>query len=582
MRGAESDIQVMRDLPVPVRDGVVLRCDVYRPAGTGPFPVLVQRTPYDKAVYDAVGRKYAESGYLIVIQDVRGQFASEGTFEPWVNEAADGYDTIEWAASLAGGSGRVGTIGTSYQAAAQWQAAMTQPPHLTAMVTAVTPADYYDQWVFPGAFALSFNSTWLLNNVAQSAARRLPDGEVIAAAMSKAYAKLHEHWYRWLPLRDFPPLRPQDSRIAPYFFDWINRHAERDDYWDQLSLRHRYQRVQVPVLIYEGWYDVFAAGGIENYEGVRALAGTEHARQGSRLVIGPYAHNNWGRRVGDIDFGPAADSTYLDTTIAWFDYWLKGIGSGLADQPAVRYFTMGANTWQTAEQWPPPGIRVTSYFLAGETAANGLAGGGQLLTTPPGAAQRRDTYRYDPEDPVPSIGGNGCCYEPQSPMGPRDQRPAERRADVLVYSSAVLARDTEVTGTPVAHLYVSSSARCTDFTAKLVDVHPDGMAINVCAGIARVALEPSGSVGGQQVSQVTVAMSPTSIRFLAGHRIRVEISSSNFPLYDRNPNTGEPFGQSAAICIAQQTVFHAGRFSSRIELPVRTDDAHGARADSPT
>ena len=254
-------VGVERDVEITMRDGTVLRADVYRPAAGDAVPVIVQRTPYDKSLYDAAGRAYAERGYLMVIQDVRGQFASDGLFEPWVNEGADGYDTIEWAAALPGCSGKVGTVGTSYQAAAQWQAARLQPPHLAAMATPVTPADYYDQWVFPsGAFALSFNTTWLLNNVGQSAARKLPDGAEISAAMADSYAGLLTGGFEQLPLGRFAPLRPDDRRVTPYFFDWLELHPERDAYWDQLSMRGHHRDVLVPVLNYEGWYDVFVDG----------------------------------------------------------------------------------------------------------------------------------------------------------------------------------------------------------------------------------------------------------------------------------------------------------------------------------
>jgi putative CocE/NonD family hydrolase len=564
--GRTGEVSLARDVEVVVRDGTVLRADVYQPAGEAAVPAIVQRTPYDKSLYDAAGRAYAERGYLVVVQDVRGQFASDGAFEPWVNEGTDGYDTIEWVAAQPGCTGKVGTAGTSYQAVAQWQAACLRPPHLTAMATPVTPADYYDQWVYPGgAFALSFNTTWLLNNVGRSAVRRLPGGTEIADAMEQAYAALPDGGFTELPLSTFAALRPHDRRVAPYFFDWLSEHAERDDYWNNLSLRNRYDAVQVPVLSYEGWYDVFVDGGIENFAGMQADGGTAAARTGSRLVVGPYAHNNWGRQVGDVDFGSDADDTYFAVTLAWFDHWLKGEGSGLSAQPPVRYFTMGANVWNAADSWPPPGHAPTSLYLASSGGgANGLAGGGELAAKAGAGDRTADTFTYDPAEPVPSIGGNGCCYPPQSPMGPYDQRAVELRSDVLVYTGPQLSRALEVTGTATVTLWAASSAPATDFTAKLVDVHPDGNAINICGGIVRTAMPAGG-----QPARLSITLSATSIAFLPGHRVRLEISSSNFPLYDRNPNTGLPPGSSTRLCAAQQTVLHSAAYPSHLTLPVK-------------
>jgi putative CocE/NonD family hydrolase len=569
---AVPEVDVSRDVPVRMRDGVVLRADVYRPRVAGALPALVQRTPYNKAVYDAHARQYAAHGYLVVMQDVRGQFASQGTFDPWIHEGTDGYDTIEWAARLTGCDGKVGMMGTSYQAAAQWQAARLRPPHLAAMVPAVSPADYYDQWVFPsGAFALSFNESWLLNNVAQTAARRLPDGAAIAARMAQAYTELTSTWYRTLPLNRFAPLLPDDRRIAPYFFDWINRHSARDAYWDRLSLRGDYSKIAVPALIFDGWYDVFLAGGIENHLSMRAHGGSWQARAGTTLVIGPYAHNGWGRTLGEMDYGAAAVDTSTQVTLDFFDWWLKGLRTPAASKPAVTYFSMGVNTWRTAASWPPPRARAATYYLHGKGSANGLGGDGTLSRVRP-RAESPDRFAYDPNDPVPSVGGNGCCYVAQSPMGPYDQRAVERRPDVLVYTTDPLPRDTDVTGPIRVDLYASSSAVDTDFTAKLVDVWPDGRAINISGGIVRASHRHSDRtprpIKPNTCYQFRIDLSPTSNVFLAGHRIRLEISSSDFPRYDRNPNTGAAFGQSAAVLTAHQTVWHDAARPSSVTLSI--------------
>lgn len=538
---AKSDVQIERDVTTAMRDGIILRSDVYTPTTPGSYPVVVQRTPYDKSVYTALGEYYARAGYVYVMQDVRGQFASDGVWDPWVNEANDGFDTIEWAAGLPCSNGDVGAVGTSYQAAAAWQAAIQRPPALKAMACAVTPADYYDQWVFPGgAFSLSFNTTWLLRNVASSAAVRLDDGESIASSMSTAYDGI-ESWYRYLPLREFPPLVPDDRRIAPYFFDWINTHSQRDAFWDGLSLRGRYQEVDVPVLNVAGWYDVFTRGGIENFTGLQT-AGRE-----TKLVVGPWAHNDWATGLGEVDFGADSKRTFPGLAVEWFERWLKG-GSP-ADDAAVSYFSMGDCTWRRTSQWPPPGTMHQAFDLGGDGKLGSCSG-------------PSDTYVYDPANPVPSVGGQGCCYAPQSPFGPYDQRSVEARPDVLSYTTDPLAGPLEIAGPVSAELYVESTAPSTDFTAKLVDVHPGGRAINLCEGIVRIADVDSAE-------RIVIDLGSTAYVFAPGHAIRLEVSSSNFPMYDRNPNTGEPFGQTSRLAVARQTVHHDAARPSALHLPVQ-------------
>lgn len=540
---AQADVLIDRDVSTAMRDGVVLRSDVYSPALPGARPVLVQRTPYDKSVYTMLGEYYARAGYVYVLQDVRGQFASDGVWDPWVNEADDGFDTIAWAATLPGSNGDVGAVGTSYQAAAAWQTAILRPPALKAMACAVTPADYYDQWVFPGgAFSLSFNTTWLLRNVANSATSKLHDGEAIAAGMSVAYERM-EQWYGYLPLREFPPLLPDDRRIAPYFFDWINSHSTRDPFWEGLSLRGRHHEVEVPVLNVAGWYDVFTSGGIENFQSLR------DANRTSKLVVGPWAHNDWGTGLGDVDFGPDSKRAFPGLAVEWFDRWLKDVEP--ADDSAVTYFSMGDCTWRRASEWPPPGTATVAFGL-GSDGVLGSTGGSS------------DTYTYDPGNPVPSVGGQGCCYAPQSPFGPYDQRVIEARPDVLLYSTPALESELEVAGPVSVDLYVESSALSTDFTAKLVDVHPDGTAINLCEGIVRIPRLERG-----KAEHVVINAGSTAHVFAPGHRVRLEISSSNFPMYDRNPNTGDPFGQFSRVVVAQQTVHHDETRPSALNLPVQ-------------
>ncbi|SKB48012.1 hypothetical protein SAMN06295920_10396 [Rhizorhabdus histidinilytica] len=573
--GATEEIDVATNLSVAMRDGTLLRADLYRPAGPGPFPTLIQRTPYNKDMFAGLGRIFAARGFLTVIQDMRGQFASEGRFLPWVHEGDDGYDSIEWAARLPQSNGRVGTFGASYSGFCQWQAALRRPPHLAAMAVQVAPADLYEQWVYPGgAFALSFNETWLLHNVAASAAARLPDGKAIQAGMARDYAALRDHWYDHLPLDDFPPLLPDRPELTGYYFDWLKHHPTRDDYWQALSLRGRHGRISVPVLNFAGWYDVFLAGTIENYQAMRDHGGSRVARRNSSLVIGPWAHLNWGTRLGDVDFGAAAVSPFVDMTAAWFDRWLRNHGNaGPADEAPIHYFMMGENRWRTASNWPPGPPRPVPYHLASGGRANSLAGDGRLDTAPPAPRSKPDRFVYDPATPVPSIGGHSCCYGPESPMGPYDQRPVESRSDVLVYTSDALPAELAIAGPVTVELWAATSAPDTDFTAKLVAVEPDGRAINLSDGIIRAryrnGFEHPEPVQPGTAHRYRITLNPTAHLFKAGHRIRVEISSSNFPTYDRNPNSGDPIGRSIRMMPAQQVVFHDESHPSALILPVQ-------------
>jgi len=438
----------------------------------------------------------------------------------------------------------------------------------------MTSSDYYEGWTYQdGAFSLAFLESWPLMDIARSAALRLPDGEQIAAGMDQAVSELNTTWYSHLPLAGFPPLHPDDPRIAPYFYDWI-RHPTNDAYWKQWSIRRRYDRIKVPALNFDGWYDVFNNGAIENFTGMREQGGSEAARRGQRLVIGPWMHLPWDPQVGELDFGPEARNPIDRLQLRWFDHWLKGARNGVGSEPPVRVFVMGANEWRSASDWPIPGTRFTDYYLHSGGRANSAAGDGRLSRRPP--AETRDAaadgFTYDPTNPVPSVGGHSCCTPDVAPIGPYDQRSVEQRSDVLVYTTRPLDRAVEATGPITVTLYASSTARDTDFTAKLVDVHPDGRAINLNDGIQRaryrLSTERPKLIEPGRAYRYKINVWPTSNLFKPGHRIRLEISSSNFPMYDRNPNTGAPFGQSAATQEARQTILHDPAHPSKLTLPL--------------
>ena len=569
----ECTFTVQNDVATPMRDGTVLRSNVYTPDGPGPYPILMVRTPYnkDRPFNGAYGAPDAWAGncYIVVSQDVRGQYKSDGIWYPFRSEATDGYDAIEWAAALPKSSGKVGMYGFSYPGATQWLPATLRPPHLTAIIPAMTSSDYRDGWTYEGgALYQAFTQYWPMNSIANSAVRHLPEGTALDAEFAAAQQAYVDKWKWFLPLKDYAPLHPEDPRVAAYHFDWL-RHPEDDAYWQAWSIRRRWTQVTVPAINFEGWYDLFVNGAIENFVGMRKNGGSQLARDGQRLVIGPWVHLGWQQKVGDIDFGPEAVSPMPELMKRWYDYWLKGVKNGVDTEPRVRVFVMGANKWRTSNDWPIEGTEYRKYYLHSKGAANTASGDGTLDTKKPDAEGPADQYKYDPKDPVPSIGGR---FQQVVPPGPRDQRPLLTRSDVLVYTTPPLENDVEVTGPIAVTLYAASSATDTDFTAKLDDVHPDGTSMLISYGIQRARYRESQArqslIKPGQTYKYTIQVWPTSNLFKAGHRMRVEISSSNFPMFDRNPNTGHPFGQDSELKIADQTIFHDKDRPSMITLPI--------------
>ena len=564
------------DVPATMRDGIVLRADVYRPRTSEPVPVILMRTQYGKSGAQAGSRYqtpdwFASHCYLVVIQDVRGQGTSGGTFSEFTHDMEDGYDSVEWAATLPGSNGKVGMYGSSYVGATQWLAATTAPPHLVTIVPANTAADYYDGWTYEGGeFRLAFVQPWAMG-LATSAAQNRNDQATVAQL--KAAAADPTRWMEFRPFKDLPPMQPQNPAVAPWYFDWI-RNSTRDDFWRQFSIRDRYPSVKVPVLDFEGWYDAFLAGGTENFAGMVAHGGTELARDNQRLVIGPWDHVNWGRPASSPapllkDVGAVGDSPVNDLMLAWFDHFLKGQQNDVAGKPRVDYFVMGANIWKSATSWPLPQTNWTTLYLSGLGGVEDRKG--ELVSTAPGV-QPPDTYTYDPAFPAPSLGGHSCCGAQSGPQGPYDQSPVEQRSDVLVYSSAALEHDTEVTGPVTVRLWAQSTSADTDFTAKLTVVKPDGQVMNLNNGILRTSFrdslsDPTATTPGRPY-EYQIQVWPTSYEFRSGDRIRLEISSSDYPQFAPNPNTGAPFGTDTAARTATQTILHDGEHPSAVTLPV--------------
>ncbi|MCU1641932.1 MAG: peptidase [Nocardia sp.] len=577
------------DVPATMRDGTVLRSDVYRPKTTDPVPVILMRTQYGKSAPQIQPSRYqtpdwfASHCYLVVIQDVRGLGRSDGVFSEFGNDIQDGYDSVEWAAALPGSSGKVGMYGSSYVGATQWLAAVGAPPHLTTIVPANTASDYYDGWTYEGgAFRLAFVEPWAMGTIGTESAQRRNDGPTVKE-LTDAVSNFTS-WMKFQPYKDFPPMQPGNPAVAPWFFDWI-RHSARDDYWKQWSIREHYPQVQIPVLDVEGWYDAFLAGGTENFAGMVAQGGTPEAKQNQRLVIGPWDHVGWGRPDSPFaprlkQIGAVANSPINDLMLAWFDQFLKGKSNGVSGSPRVDYFLMGANRWKSATNWPLPQTQWQDYYLSG-SGANGIIGRmGKLTTHAPGGAADPDRYVYDPADPAPSSGGHSCCGASSGPQGPFEQGAVEQRSDVLTYDTDPLSADTEVTGPVTVKLWASSTAPDTDFVARLEVVSPDGTSVNLNNGILRAAFrdslsDPSLLVPGRPY-QFTIKIWPTSYQFKAGDRIRIAVTSSDYPQYAPNPNTGDRFGDNARTQPATQTIYKDAAHPSSVRLPIIPAGAEGS------
>jgi uncharacterized protein len=564
------EILLERNVAMKTRDGVTLYADIYRPKSSEKFPVILMRTPYDKSVGWAVSPvfKIVPRGYVVIIQDVRGRYSSEGEWYPFRHERADGYDTVEWAAALPYSNGKVGMMGGSYVGATQMLAAIAQPPHLTAVAPEVTASNYHNGWTYQsGAFEQWFDQSWT-SQLAQNTLARWTDQNTNARLGAPT-----------LPLANYPVFNfgqlPADSQLtaalAPYYFDWL-AHPDYDDYWKQWSIEEHFSNIRVPMLQVGGWYDIFSAGTLRNYMGAKAHGGTEAARSQQHLLIEIGGHAGFGRRIGDVDFGPhALENPYTDVILDWYDFLFKGVQNEYATEKPVKLFVMGANEYRQRDDWPPPQARYTKYFLHSQGKANSLRGDGSLSTSPP-KSEPADSYVYNPLNPVPTTGGPLCCDGKHLEPGPRDQRSVENRDDVLVYSVGPLSSDLEVTGPITATLFVKSSAVDTDFTGKLVDVAPDGFARNLTEGILRMRYRDSAEhaawMNPEEIYQISLDLWATSNVFLRGHSLRLEISSSNFPRFDRNLNTGEDveFGRTGVN--ATNTILHDAQHPSALVLPI--------------
>jgi uncharacterized protein len=561
------EVRFLYDNRVPMRDGVHLSTDVFLPKGGGAWPVILLRTPYQSLWSRWIGHAlwWAQRGYAFAIQDCRGKFESEGTFYAYVDDGRDAYDTLEWIIEQPWCNGKIGTWGRSYGGLYQWLLGPLQSPHLTCMAPHVINDDYFrDYHYVGGAFQLTLS---LMAAVCFSV-------NVDITQEGSALLFNNTKFIRQLPLIDMDVAAI--GREIPFWRDWLT-HDRYDDYWEAISAFGKHSQIDVPIFQQGGWYDAYPASAFSHWQRMTTEAPSEKTRRSQKLLMGPWSHGVPTSSVlGEIDFGPNAYLVVREEDKRWYDYWLKGEENGVMDEPPIRIFVMGDNEWRFENEWPLARTEYVSWYLHSQGRANSLFGDGALSPEPPGA-EPADRFSYDPDRPVPSIGGNNSTQdwsrtaeEPIIP-GPMDQRTIERRDDVLVYTSEPLEQDLEVTGPLEMTLYAASSAPDTDFAAKLIDVFPNGYAMNISEGIIRARyrdddrnptfLEPN------EAAKFTIRLYPTSNVFKKGHRIRLDITSSNFPRFSRNLNTDEPVAMGTRVEIAQQTVLHSIEYPSHIVFP---------------
>jgi putative CocE/NonD family hydrolase len=550
-----DEISVGTDVEIPMRDGTLLRGDLYRPKSGDRFPAILTRMPYGKGEYycymPAIGRFWARKGYAYLAQDVRGKWSSEGEWDPFINEAHDGYDTIDWVAGQPWCDGNIGMVGESYYGYTCWAAATTGHPNLKCIAPSTTAMDIQGTWIFNGgAFCLQTMGTWAI--------------EMNATEYNNPLRLDYGH----LPLLS---MDDDAGTPCPYYRDWL-RHPTRDSYWSAINLHEQYARIKIPALHFSGWYDVFLKATFEDWQGIRDHSDDASTRQNQWLVIGPWDHEyttDDTHRIGRLDIGDASATTHWDQCQAFFDYWLRGADNGFHRTPRVQLFTIGDDIWHSGSEWPPEGITYHNYYFHSMGNAHQAGSDASLSLTAPISEEPADAYTYDPLDPVALTLGIDLWSRAQV-LQDRAQLP--ERPDVLVYQSGPLAEDLQITGPITVTLYASSSAVDTDFTAALVDIFPGGYAHLIQEGITRSAYRFSdrettpGEPG--RVHEYDIDLWATSFVVKAGHRLRVEISSSNFNRYDRNPNTGEPFGTAIHPVSADQRVFHTAQYPSHITLPI--------------
>lgn len=560
---------IEKNIMVSMPDGVHLATDIYRPETEEALPVLINRTPYDK---DREGtsfevQAYINAGYAVAIQDVRGRYHSEGDFIPYDNETEDALCFYNWIREQPWCNGKFGTFGASYNGATQWLPARRSPEGLCAMVTTVTFDNMFNNCTYQGGAKILNDLRWVVQDIIPDRVRRAQEAglESMDIDLPSPDTAFDE-----LPMATHPTI----LKYGEFYPEWL-QHNTQDEFWQKKSPCSGYEGVLAPALNVGGWYDILVPGTLNNFTEMQKRGGSEDSRKNPRLIMGPWSHMNFTGKYPELDYGEQASAAFFplhQLHIDWYNHWLKDMPLTDNLEKPVKIFVMGANEWRDEEAWPLPDTHYKEFYLHSEGHANTLNGDGSLSITLPNT-EPSDSYTFDPQYPVPTVGGQ-IILPPPNFAGPRDQRQVEQRDDVLVYDSPVIEQPLEVTGNISAKLFVSSDCVDTDFTAKLVDVFPDGRAFNLCDGILRTRYRDSITettlMESGQIYELTIQMGATSNVFLPGHKIRLEVASCNFPKYNRNSNTG------GSICFeslkdyrpAHNTIYHDEQHPSQLILPV--------------
>jgi putative CocE/NonD family hydrolase len=561
-----NGVRLERGVECRLGDGTMLVSDHYYPAGQGPWPTLLMRQPYGRDIASTVVYAhpvwFARHGYHVAIQDVRGRGGSSGVFYPFRHEGRDGAESIAWLRRHSASNGRIGMYGFSYQGATQLLAAAEQPQGLACIAPHMTAADLYDGWFYHhGALRLSSTLGWGIQMLREDARRK---------GLREAGNKLESAWGN---IRSQVTLAPYaahpaiaDSALPGYVRNWLS-HREPGDYWAGQDISTRYDRIQIPALHIAGWFDTYLQGSIATYLALRKRAGTEFARDNQYLIAGPWVHIPWGDRAGEANLGDAANLNTDQILLRWFNHWLKQSGE-FETEPRIRYFALGPNDWRSADEWPESAALTLYLHSAGN--ANSRKGDGSLSINTPQDEEPRDVFVYDPEVPVMAPGGS------QALSGPFDQATLEMGNNLLVYTSAPVKSETEILGHPRIQLFAATSAAHADFTAKIVRVTKAGRAEFLSIGIARSAwLFRDAGYAADEIHLWEFALEPVAFVLAAGERLRLEIASSAFPLYDRNPSTATlpQLADSWTWARSTQQVLHTATHPSALYLPVMGEPA---------
>lgn len=546
------------DVAVPMRDGVLLRGTIFRPDDSGQYPALLVRSPYGTSLEGY--ERHARAGYVVYAQDMRGRYTSDGEFRLFAcddhGEDLDGYDTVEWLAEQSWCNGQVGHFGSSYLGLTTWMTSRAKPPHLIAINAETIPPELADIDYTWGSFRPARRMHFWLTNMAPDLRRKLglPKPHTTQEERALWDDETHARWKNLLPMTDVVHHLPEP--LARDVSDWFKDPGRRN--WKFAETV--YPQLEMPNLDVTGWYDHCLS--LAHVAGMQKYGGSEVARQQTKVIIGPWNHPNRGeRQLGEVDFGPNAEVDLWGMRLSWFDHWIKGIDNDVESWPAVQYFEMGTNEWRAAESWPPPS-QPQDWYLDGSAQDSC----GSLTSQPETKSVTEEHYDYDPHDPLPTQWPETLITQVT------DRSKFAHRADILLYRSEPLSKSLTIAGNPEVVLFAASSALDTDFFVWLSDETPDGTAMEITSGMVRArhrnGLDKTEFLKPGQSEEFRLELRPTSHCFLPGHRIRVEISSSDFPNFDRNHNTGGDDLRETTMEVAHQTILHGGEYSTHISLPV--------------